>query len=162
MRVVLALLLSKAVLALLIAVAVVGGLRGRLRFALRLHPDAPSPVPTRWALSVGAGARLHRRLQIAVADITPHLPRTSKFRRTKRDDATATGAGEVLAAAHAADRSLARAARTGRTQRRAALRAAAAEVEHVEGLAARVLARAARDSSGQVIDTSATVVRLDP
>jgi hypothetical protein len=163
MRLVAALALSKVFLVLLALLIVLGAIRGRLRLQLRLVPDRSTAVPTRWALSVGTGARLHRRLQTVADEVAPHAPpRGRRFRKSPAPGATQQAAAAALEAALRADQALARAARAPKPERRAALRAASQQVVEVERLAERATSRAAADAHGGVLDATATVVRLDP
>lgn len=163
MKLLAALALSKVFLVLLAVLIVVGAIRGRLRLQLRLVPDRPSSVPTRWALSVGTGARLHRRLQTVADEVAPHTPpRSRRLRKAPPPGATQQAAVSALEAALRADQALAMAARKPKAERRGAFRTVAQQVSEAERLADRATTRSAMDAGGDVLDATATVVRLDP
>jgi hypothetical protein len=94
--------------------------------------------------------------------MAPHLPPRGRRRKAPPPSATQQAALHALEAALRADQALAQAAREPKPRRRAAFRAVAQQVNEAERLADRATTRAARDAGGVVLDTTATVVRLDP
>ncbi len=121
--------------------------RWRLGRRNRVTPDRPSNAPLSWLWSGSRAARLHRRLQRAVA--TAWL-RPGGQRRRRRQDASELDqlAAAVGAQAAGIDHLLVVAAGARGRARHAALSAAEAQVVQVEQLARRVAVLASQHQPG--------------
>lgn len=124
---------------LLVVVATL--LRWRFQRRNRVSPAVKSPAPITWLWSPAQPARLHRRLQGAVAEIHLAPTRRSDFRRpTSADDLRR----ELEYQAVELDHHLVVAARQQRARRRSMVRALQEQVADVEELSVRLSRLSAR------------------
>jgi hypothetical protein len=136
--------------------------RRQLRRTNRVAHRTPTPAPVVWLWSPSTQARLHRRLQVAVAPIDPDgtgsglpaAPETDALRRGLTDQAAGLDAW-LAWSARARPRSV----------RRAHLRAAALQVAVTEDLAQRLAGRpgngAGRRAEGELVGLAERIQALE-
>lgn len=124
---------------LLVVVATL--LRWRLQRRNRVSPAVKSPAPITWLWSPTQPARLHRRLQGAVAEIHLAPSRRSDFRQPSSADDLRR---ELEYQAVELDQHLVVAARQARARRRSMIRALQEQVGDVEELSVRLSRLSAR------------------
>jgi hypothetical protein len=124
---------------LLVVVATL--LRWRLQRRNRVSPAVKSPAPITWLWSPAQPARLHRRLQGAVAEIHLAPSRRSDFRQPSSADDLRR---ELEYQAVELDQHLVVAARQHRARRRSMVKALQAQVGDVEELSVRLSRLSAR------------------
>ena len=137
---------SKVVIILLVLVAVAALVLGRLRRRLRVSPAVRTDAPLTWLASPVPAARLHRRLQHAVAAV--RAVRGTR-RRLRRDTPTAVQrlADDVERESVSLDERLITSAQLGPAEKRAALTEITADVRRIEKLAHRVVEMARHEAA---------------
>jgi hypothetical protein len=131
----------------------------RLRRRNRVSPSVATAAPLDWLWSLSAGARLHRRLQVAVRAVRADVALLA--RRGRPTPALASLVAELEEQAVAVDDGVVAAARHGKRQRRQLLAALDPQVLEIEALSSRLAALAREQGRGPVLaDEPAALERI--